>query len=112
MKTGKIILELGLDEENIEVLASKSKLDFIVYHSVINHAIEILKSELHEISDLEKVSYFEGVFNAISSYAETGNLDEQLFSTYLAEFIRESGIQRITLERVNFQVLAALEKML
>lgn len=139
MKTGKIILELEFDGENnyseqdliqsidleylnqafnlhglenIEASASKSKPDFAVYRSVISHAIEILKSELHEISDLEVVSYFEGAFDVISNYAEIGKLDEQLFATYLSDFIREAGIQRVTLEKVNLQVLADLEKML
>lgn len=139
MKTAKIILELELDGENnysaqdliqsvnfeylnqalnlqglenIEVSACETKVEFSVYHSVINHAIVILKSELHEVSDLEEVSYFEGAFNVISGYAEAGTMDKQQFATYLSDFIREDGIQRATLEKVNLQVLEDLEKML
>ncbi len=80
--------------------------------SIINHATAILQSELSTTTELETASFFEGVFSVFASQKTKGKLDETMFKSYLSEFLKEDGIARNTLSKVNSHLLQDLEEML
>lgn len=78
----------------------------------LKYAIEILQSELAETADLEEVAFFEGAFDALAKQEASQNLNKAIFAEYLADFLREDGIERNILYRVKPWLLHDLEEML
>ena len=81
-------------------------------NSIINHAVAILQSELSTTTELETASFFKGAFSVFESQTVQGKLDEAMFKNYLSEFLKENGIARNTLSKVNNHLLQDLEEML
>lgn len=80
--------------------------------TLINIAINLIERNISQSDDFQSLSFFQGVFNVLSTLNDKGKLEDDIFKEYLTDFIREDGIERVILERENIVLLDELEKML
>ena len=80
--------------------------------TLINIAINLIERNISQSDDFQSLSFYQGVFNVLSTLNDKGKLEDDIFKEYLTDFIREDGIERLILERENMVLLDELEKML